>query len=99
MLIQVRIYIFKEINRIINKRHKAKKTRIQQRGVLSIQNTNTLLNVKEVDTQLEEEMRMNSRSRNKGYTTVRRYSNYGEPKHNARTYKKDKEMSNIYSSN
>ncbi len=97
MLMQKRIRTFEEANRTINKRRKAKKTRIQQRRVLNIQNANTLLNTKEVDTQLEEEMRMNGRSRGGGYTTIRRYNNCNEPGHNARTCKKDEEMSNVYS--
>ncbi len=36
VLIQDCIRIFEEANRTISKRHKAKKTRIQQRGVFSI---------------------------------------------------------------
>ncbi len=48
--------------------------------------------------QLEEEMYINGRSRSKGYTTIRRYDNCNEPRYNTRIYKKDEEMSNIYSS-
>ena len=48
--------------------------------------------------QLEEEMRTNGRGQGGGCTTVRRYGNCGEPGHNARTCKKDEEMSNVYSS-
>ncbi len=62
ILIQDRIYTFEETNRTINKRHKTKKTRIQQKGIFSVQNANALLNAKEVDIQLEEEMYMNGRS-------------------------------------
>ncbi len=56
MLIQERIRTFKKANRTISKRCKVKKIRIQQGGVFNIQNTNTLLNAKEVDVQLEEEI-------------------------------------------
>ena len=84
-------------DRTINKRHKAKKTRIQQRGIFNIQNANTLLNVKEINIQLEEEMRTNGRSQGGGRTTVRRYGKYGEPGYNTCICKKDKEMSNVYS--
>ncbi len=48
--------------------------------------------------QLEEEMCMNGRSRNKDRMTVRRCGNCGEPGYNTRIYKKNEEMSNIYSS-
>ena len=57
-----------------------------------------LLNVKKVDVQLEEEMYMNSCSRSGGCTIIRRCSNCGEPRYNACIYKKDEEMSNVYSS-
>ncbi len=98
VLMQERIRTFEEANRTINKRCKAKKTRIQQGGVLSIQNANALLNAKKVDAQLEEEIYASGCGRGGGRTTVRRCGNCGEPGHNARTYKKDEEMSNVYSS-
>ncbi len=98
VLMQTRIHTLEKINRTINKQHKIKKTRIQQKGVLSVQNANTLLNVREVDTQLEKKIRTNNRSRGGGRTIVRRYSNCSKPRHNTRTYKKDEEISNVYSS-
>ncbi len=98
ILIQKRIRTLEKTNRTINKRRKAKKTRIQQREVLNIQNANTLLNAKEMDTQLEKEIHASDCSRGGGRTTMRRYGNCGEPRYNTRIYKKNKEMSNIYSS-
>ncbi len=47
--------------------------------------------------QLEEEIRINSCSRGGGCTIVRRYSNCSEPGYNIYIYKKDEEMSNVYS--
>ena len=70
VLIQERIRIFEETNRTINKRRKTKKIRIQQGGIFSIQNANTLLNVREMDIQLEEEMYMNGRGRSGGRTIM-----------------------------
>ncbi len=98
MLIQDCIRIFEEANRTINKRRKAKKTQIQQRGVFNVQNANTLLNVREMDMQLKKEMCTNGRSQGGGRTTVRCCSNCSEPGHNTRIYKKDEEISNVYSS-
>ena len=98
VLMQDRIRTLEEANRTISKRRKAKKTRIQQGGVLSVQNADALLSAREVDAQLEEEMRTNGRGRGGGRTTVRRCGNYGEPGHNARICKKDEEMFNVYSS-
>ncbi len=51
-----------------------------------------------MDIQLEEEIYMNSCSRNRGHMTIRRYSNCGEPGYNTYICKKDEEISNIYSS-
>ena len=51
-----------------------------------------------MDIQLEEEMYTNGRGRSGGCTTIRRCSNCSEPGYNTRIYKKDEEMSNVYSS-
>src|SRR6266699_2004430 len=98
MLMQKRIRTFEKANRMISKQRKVKKTRIQPGEVLNIQNANALLNAKEVDTQLEKEMYTNGRNRDRGRTTMQRYDNCSKPGHNARIYKKDEEMSNVYSS-
>ncbi len=47
--------------------------------------------------QLEEEMHISGRGRGGGCTIIRRCSNCSEPGYNTRIYKKDEEMSNIYS--
>ncbi len=95
---QKRIRIFEEANRTINKQRKAKKIRIQQRRIFSIQNANTLLNTREVDTQLEKEMRTSGHGRDGGRTIIQRCGNCSEPKYNMCICKKDEEMFNIYSS-
>ncbi len=59
---------------------------------------NTLLNAKEVDIQLEEEMRTNGRNQSGGRTIVRRCGNCSELGYNTYIYKKDEEISNVYSS-
>ena len=57
-----------------------------------------LLNVREVDIQLEEEICTSGCSRGGGRTTMRCYDNCSEFKYNMRICKKDEEMSNVYSS-
>ncbi len=57
-----------------------------------------LLSARKVDTQLEEEIYTNGRSRGKSRTIIRRYSNCNELGHNTHIYKKNEEISNIYSS-
>jgi len=58
-----------------------------------------LLNIKKVDTQLKEEIYTNGRSQGGDRITIRRYGNCNEPGYNTCIYKKDEEMSNVYSSN
>ncbi len=60
---------------------------------------NILLNVKEVDVQLKEEIYMSGCNRDRDCTIIRHCSNYNEFKYNARICKKDEEMSNVYSFN
>ncbi len=52
-----------------------------------------------MDAQLEKEIRTNGRNRDGGRTIMRRYGNCNEPGYNTHIYKKDEEMSNVYSSN
>src|SRR6266699_2272738 len=98
ILIQKRIRTFEKANRTINKQRKIKKTRIQQRKIFNIQNVNTLLNIKEIDTQLEEKIYISGRSRGGDRTIIQCCGNCNEPKYNTRTCKKDKEISNVYNS-
>ncbi len=51
-----------------------------------------------MDAQLEEEMCMSSRGRGRGHTIIRCCGNCNESGYNTRIYKKDEEMSNVYSS-
>jgi len=51
-----------------------------------------------MDMQLEKEMRTSSCSRDRNRTIMRCYGNCNKPGYNTRIYKKDEEMSNIYSS-
>ncbi len=51
-----------------------------------------------MDAQLEEEIYMNDHGRNGGCTTMWRCGNCSELRYNVYICKKDKEMSNVYSS-
>ncbi len=57
-----------------------------------------LLNIREMDIQLREEIRTNGRGQDEGRTTMQRCGNCSEPGYNVRICKKDEEMSNVYSS-
>ncbi len=51
-----------------------------------------------MDIQLEEEIYTNGRGQGGGCTTIQRCGNCNKPRHNVYICKKDKEMSNVYSS-
>ena len=51
-----------------------------------------------MDTQLEEEIYTSGCNRSESRTTMRRCGNCSEPRYNARIYKKDEEIFNVYSS-
>ncbi len=51
-----------------------------------------------MDIQLKKEIRTNGCDRNKDHTIIRHYNNCSELGYNMRIYKKDEEMSNVYSS-
>jgi len=51
-----------------------------------------------MDTQLEEEIYTNGYNQSGDRTTIWHYNNCNEPRYNTRIYKKNEEISNIYSS-
>ncbi len=59
---------------------------------------NTLLNVRKVDAQLEEEIYINGYSRGGGCMTMQYCGNCNKPGYNTRICKKDEQMFNVYSS-
>jgi hypothetical protein len=88
----------RKANEALSKRRRAKKTRIRQGGSLTAGEANDLLAEKEIDNQLEQEMRRNGYAIGRGMGGKRRCGKCGNTGHNARTCRIDEETSDVYSS-
>jgi hypothetical protein len=84
-LLQAEVAEFRKANTLINKRRKAKKTRIRLEGSLNLQNVQNLQDQKDIAQQIQQKMRENSAGSNRGQSRQRYYGNCGKPGHNART--------------
>ena len=72
-------------NKALNKRQKAKKTRLQLRGSLTVQEAIDIIDQKAIDGQLVEESRQVGRKGRGGEAKVRCCGRCGKPGHNIRT--------------
>jgi hypothetical protein len=95
ILVTAEVYILRKANKVFSKRRKAKKNRIRQGGVFIIEDIYDILAQEEVDKQI----RYNKYSRgvcwNKGKSSARYYSTYGEAGHNARTCQEAIDISSL----
>jgi hypothetical protein len=97
-LLKDRVTILEEANRTLSKRRRQKKTFVRQGGTLTLQEASDLLDQKDIEQQLTQEVRTNGGSRRRTTVNGRRCGNCGKPGHNARTCQEDREMSDLYSS-
>ena len=97
-LLKAEVSSLRKANETLSKRRRGKKTRIQERGILSAQGAQDLLDQNAVDKQLEQETRKNGSSSKASQVKERRCGNCGKTGHNIRTCQEDAEMSNVYSS-
>jgi hypothetical protein len=97
-LMTAEVRSLRKANKALSKRRRAKKTRIRFRGSLTAGEAEDLLAEKEIDDQLEQEMRRNGYAAGKGAGGKKRCGKCGNTGHNARTCRIDEEMSNVYSS-
>lgn len=75
-----------EANIILSRRRRAKRTRLQKRGVMTVEEGRQAINQMDVDAQVAAK---SSRSGGRGRSVgpgVRRYGVCGKPGHNIRTY-------------
>ncbi len=72
-------------NKALSKRRKAKKTRIRQEGVLTIEDAHDIISQIEVDKQIRRDKRLERRNQGDRNPTVRRCSTCKETSHNSRT--------------
>ncbi|KAL0929342.1 transposase [Colletotrichum truncatum] len=84
-LLESEVQILREENAILSRRRRAKKTRLQKGGSLTISTGEDIQSQREADTQLQEETRRSSGRKVRSETTHRRCSVCGNTGHNART--------------
>ena len=98
-LLYAEVSALRKANKGLSKRWRAKKTRIQLGGSLTVQNTQDLLNGKAIGKQLAQEERQNRGGAGGSRTKIRYYNVCGKPGHNTRTYKEAAESSDSSVSN
>ena len=88
-LLEGEVSALREVNKMLSRRRRTKKKRLQDGGSLRIQAGEDLQSQRDVDGQLQDESRRRSgRTRTFG-TRSQRCRNCGEPGHNARTCQND----------
>ncbi|KAL0929782.1 transposase [Colletotrichum truncatum] len=92
-LLESEVQILREENAILSRRRRAKKTRLQKGGSLTISTGEDIQSQREADTQLQEETRRSSGRKVRSETTHRRCGVCGNTGHNARTCQFIKETS------
>jgi hypothetical protein len=79
------IYILYKANKVFSKCRKAKKNRIRQGGVFTIEDTHDILAQEEVDKQIQRDKRSRKVCRNEGKSSAWCYNTYRETRYNTRT--------------
>ena len=94
-LLRSEVLSLRKANEALSRRRKAKRTRVQHKGSLTVEEAIDLLDQKDLEEQVQQENRQGSRARNSSRTKVRCCSNCGKPGHNARTCQKATEASDL----
>jgi hypothetical protein len=84
-LLQAELRSLRTANEALSKRRRAKKTRIRQGGVLTIEDAHDILSQIEVDEQIRRDKRSKRGVQSEEIPTVRRCGTCGETGHNSRT--------------
>jgi hypothetical protein len=84
-LMQKRTQELEEANKLLSKRRRAKKTRLQHRGSLTLAEAQEIRDQKDVDAQIKEEIRAGSGWTRRTEPRQRRCGRCGQPGHNSRT--------------
>ena len=85
VLLQAELKDVRAANELLSKRRRAKKTRLQQGGSLSIQEAEDLVTEKEIGKQIQEETRQSSRRIEGAEPRAQRCGICSNTGHNART--------------
>ncbi len=84
-MLHAKIRSLRTANKALSKRRRAKKTRIRQGGVLTIEDAHDIIGQIEVDEQIRRDKRSGGGNQGDGNPTVRRCGTCGETGHNSRT--------------
>jgi hypothetical protein len=94
-LLTAEVRTLQKANEALSKRRRAKKTRVQLGGSLTVEDAQDMLAQKEAQEQVERDKRENSGRRKRTEAGQRRCGNCGKTGHNARTCQEDAEMSSV----
>ncbi len=84
-MLSAEVRTLRKANKALSKRWRAKKTRVRQGGVLTIEDAQDVLAQKEAEEQARRDKRSKGGRQNKGQSSGRRYSTYGKTGYNTRT--------------
>jgi hypothetical protein len=91
VLLKAEVQALQKANQVVSRRHRRKKRRIQQGGILTIQEGQVILTQTAVEEQIREETRKGGIQLRKSEMRQQRCGTCGETGHNARTCQKDQE--------
>jgi hypothetical protein len=94
-LLATKVRTLRKANEALSKRRRARKNRIRQGGVLTIEDVHDILAQEEVNEQIRRDKRSGGVRQNEGQSGARRCGNYGKTSHNARTCQEDVDMSSL----
>jgi hypothetical protein len=94
-LLSAEVRTLRAANKALSKRYRAKKARIRQGGVLTVEDTQDIITQKDVDEQVRRDVRTARGSREEEQLSRRRYRTYRKASHNIRTCQEDVEISSI----
>ena len=92
-LMSAELCTLRAANQALSKRWRAKKNRICQGGVLTVEDVHDILAQEEVDEQIRRDKRSRGGHQNEGQLGARRCGNCGKTGHNTRTCQEDVDMS------
>jgi hypothetical protein len=84
-LLSIEIHILQVANKALNKYHRAKKARVRQGNILTIEDTQDIISQKDIDKQVQRDVRITGCSRKKKQPSGRYYKIYRKASHNTRT--------------
>jgi hypothetical protein len=97
-LLSAEVYILQVANEALSKRYRAKKTRVCQGGILTIEDTQDIIAQKDIDEQVRHDVRIERSNRGEDKPSKRRYETCEKASYNTRTYQEDIDISSLSNS-